>query len=313
MYTRRRPCVPPFGAYLLLVALSGNVGAHVGSIIYPIYELPGHSDIDIHDGSTSDWDYLVPDASLDLLDFEALPVGDAATMNPDDLTTRAFLGWSASEQRIYFAVERIDDVYVNRYEGGDLRDMWQHDGVEFLVDGDHSGGEYNFIDLYEGKKGCASEECIQRNNFQAQQYQFLADSPDDRLISILNFDKDWAAQPPWADAGGALVDEEPIHYSLVEGYVTPWDELSLEGPVSSMRSQLEDGKVIGFQISLPDFDTQPAAYHGWYTVAGQWETWRYAENFADGRLVSCTDPGCSGYDFTAVRADSWGRIKASFR
>ena len=300
-------------AAIAAICQAHPVAAHVGSIIYPIYELPGHPMVDIQDGSTSDWDYLVPDASLDLLDFFTLEVGDAATMNPGDLTARAFLGWSADEQRIYFAVERVDDVYVNEYEGGGLQSMWRHDGVEFLVDGDHTGGEYNFVQEADGTSGCASEDCLRRNNLQAQQYMLLADSPDGRLICIVNERKDWASRPPWADAGGTLLGEDPIHYSLVEGYVTPWDQLSLDGPESSRRTQLEDGQIIGFQVSMPDFDTEPGQYHGWYTLAGQSATWRVADNFVDGRLVSCTDPGCSGYDFSAVRVDSWARIKASFR
>lgn len=306
-----RTCVPPLGAFVVLLALNANAGAHVGSIIYPIYELPGHSVPDVQDGSTSDWDdYLVPDASLDLLDFRALEVGEAATMNPDDLTTRVFLAWSADKQRIYFAVERIDNAYVNQFEGGGLQEIWRHDGVELMVDGDHSGGDYNFMVL----GGCQEDEdCNRRSQLQAQQYQLLADSPDARTIYIVNERKDWAAQPPWADAGGALEGEDPFHYSLVEGYVTPWDELSLEGPASSTRSQLETGRIIGFQVSMPDFDTEPGRYHGWYTVDGQWDTWRLAEHFVDGLLVSCTGSGCTDYDLTTVRVDSWGRIKASFR
>ena len=291
---------------LILLAISGSVHSHVGSIIYPIYELPGRSVLDLRDGSTSDWDDFVPGASLEQLDFEALAVGDAATMSPDDLTARVFLAWSADEQRICFAVERIDDAYVNLYEGGDLRDIWQYDGVEFMVDGDHSGGAYNF-------EGCLTEDCAERVNFQAQNYQLLADSPDGRTMNIVHAGKEWAARPPWADAGGGVAGEDPIHYSLVEAYVTPWDELSLEGPESSTRSQLEGGNIIGFQITLPDFDTKPGEYRGYYTVAGQRQTWRVADNFVDGRLVACTDPGCSGYDLSSVGEDSWGRIKASFR
>ena len=39
-------------------------------------------EINIRDGSTSEWDYSVPDASLGQVGFEALPIGDAATMSP---------------------------------------------------------------------------------------------------------------------------------------------------------------------------------------------------------------------------------------
>ena len=38
----------------------------------------------------------------------------------------------------------------------------------------------------------------------------------------------------------------------------------------------------------------------------------FAENFVDGELIPCYRGDCSGAT-TAVRLDSWGRIKASFR
>ena len=75
-------------------------------------------------------------------------------------------------------------------------------------------------------------------------------------------------------------------------------------PGDSKVSDLSDGKVIGFQISVPDFDVAPSEYRAFHTLTGQAATWRYAERFADGRLV-----GAGGG--TAVEADSWGRIKAS--
>ena len=63
---------------------------------------------------------------------------------------------------------------------------------------------------------------------------------------------------------------------------------------------------MSFQISVPDFDTEPSDYKAFHTLTGQAATWRYAERFADGRLVG------AGGEVTAVENDSWGRIKASF-
>jgi hypothetical protein len=281
--------------------------AHMGTRLYPIYELSTHDLPDVHDGSTVDWEYLVPDASLNLLDFEAMAVGDGAAINPDDLTTRVFLGWNGETQRLYFAVERVDDVYINEFEGGGMTGIWRHDGFEIMVDGDHTGGQYNGHECGDP----AAEECFQLNNQQAQQYQLVAQAPNDRLIYIVAEHKDWASLSPWADAGGFQYGEVP-NYSFIEGFVTPWDELNMKGPEQSKISELTGGRIIGLQVSLPDFDEKPGQYHGWFTVAGQWETWRLAENFVDGLLL-CADGDCRQVEVSAVVPDSWARIKASFR
>jgi hypothetical protein len=82
----------------------------------------------------------------------------------------------------------------------------------------------------------------------------------------------------------------------------------------SRRSSLAAGTSIGFQISVPDFDTEAGAYHGFHTLSGQPNTWRMAENFVDGELVGCDSGDCGSAPLpTAVAEDSWGRIKASFR
>ena len=64
-----------------------------------------------------------------------------------------------------------------------------------------------------------------------------------------------------------------------------------------------DGKIIGYQISLPDTDKDVGQDRAFHTLSGQAATWRYAERFVDARLV--------GLGGTSVEGSSWGRIKAS--
>ena len=47
----------------LLVCVSG-AQAHVGSVIYPIFELPPSQLPDLHDGTLEDWEEALPNASL---------------------------------------------------------------------------------------------------------------------------------------------------------------------------------------------------------------------------------------------------------
>ena len=54
---------------ILTVALAGAASAHVGDIVYPIYELPTSDLPDLHDGTLDDWEEVLPSASLDHNDF----------------------------------------------------------------------------------------------------------------------------------------------------------------------------------------------------------------------------------------------------
>ena len=88
---------------------------HQGNSILPVYEFPPAWLPDLHDGSVRDWEDALPGPSF--TSFDLLSVRAAAYQTPDpfDLSVRGFLGWSFQEQRLYIAVERIDDVYVNTY------------------------------------------------------------------------------------------------------------------------------------------------------------------------------------------------------
>ena len=122
----------------------------------------------------------------------------------------------------------------------------------------------------------------------------------------------WAQSLPWVDIG-VLRDGEAPARSVVEGFVTAWDDLDWHGPETSRRSVLQPNTIIGFDVWIWDRDDYSGA-QGVYllgasprTFPGQW-----ADDFADGQLIPCEVGDCSGAS-TAVRADSWGRIKASLR
>ena len=111
----------------------------------------------------------------------------------------------------------------------------------------------------------------------------------------------WVNAPPWAELGTFVWGESPSQF-VIEMAITPWDDLHGDGPESSRRSGLYPGKIIGFQLSVPDWDVA-GTYHAFHTLTGQAKTWQLAERFADARLV--------GGGGTAVESNSWARIKAS--
>lgn len=286
----------------LIGGMSGTASAHIGETIYLVYEIPDAdvADIDIRDISVADWEDVVGDASLVATDFYADPtVGEGAQYDPADLDYRIWLGWNGSSSTMHMAMERVDNVYINEYAGGDLGQLWRHDAIEFMLDGDHTGGDYTGS----ADENWTDEEKKLNGNRTAQQYVAIADTPDGRHVGYQGAGAEWVNALPYADGGGGSVGEGPTT-SIFEFYVTPFDDLIWNSPDDSQASNLVDGGIIGFQISVPDFDIEPSNYRAFHTLTGQAATWRYAERFADGRLV-----GAGGG--TAVESDSWGRIKAS--
>ncbi|MFH1566664.1 MAG: hypothetical protein ABIL09_01600 [Gemmatimonadota bacterium] len=293
-------------AVALVLALAGGASAHIGSNIYLIFEIADADvgDINLKDGSLDDWYDVVGDPSLRATDFFADPtVGEGAQYDPADMDYQIWLAWNGTANTLWCAMERIDDKYVNEYAGGNLGELWRHDAIEFMLDGDHSGGEYG-INAGNCGEGCTEEDVFLANNRTAQQYVAIPDAPDGRNVGYLGAGSDWVNALPYADGGGLTTGESPA-VSVMEFYVTPFDNLIYNSPGDSKASELAANKIIGFQLSVPDFDTEPGAYKAFHTLTGQAATWRYAERFADGRLI-----GAGGG--TAVESNSWGRIKASF-
>jgi hypothetical protein len=289
----------------LVLGLAGGASAHIGDTIWLVFEIADADavDIDFDDQSIVDWEDVVGDPSLTAADMFADPtVGEGAPYDPADMDYRIWVGWNGTNNVIYGAMERTDDVFVNEYAGGNLGDLWRHDGsFEFMVDGDHTGGDYTGS----ADENWTDEEKTLNNNRTAQQYVGIADAPDGRHIGYQGAGTEWVTALPYSDGGGGTTGEAPA-VSVVEFFLTPFDDCIWNSPEDSQATDLTAGKIIGFQISIPDFDTEPSAYRAFHTITGQASTWRYAERFADGRLVG------AGGDVTAVSNDSWGRIKASF-
>ena len=62
----------------LVVALSGVASAHIGTDIFPLYELPTADLPDLRDSTLEDWEDVLPGTSLDHNSFAPLNVADGA-------------------------------------------------------------------------------------------------------------------------------------------------------------------------------------------------------------------------------------------
>ena len=292
-------------ALAFILGLATGASAHIGDTVYLFFEIPDAdvADIDLKDGSVDDWLDVVGDPSVDATDFFADPgVGDGAPYDPADMDYEIWFGWNESTGTLWGAMQRTDDVYINEYAGGDLGDLWRWDStIEFMFDADHTGGEYGFNTS--NCEGCSEEEINLINNKQAQQFTAIAEAPDGKTVGYQGKAQEWYLALPYTDGGGGASGDAPV-LSVTEFMVTPGDQLIYNDPDASVFSTLTTGTIVGFQISIPDWDVV-GTYHAFHTLTGQEATWRFAERFADARLVG----GAGG---TAVEESSWGRIKASF-
>ena len=112
-----------------LMALTSLLGlalpaahAHVGDQIYPFYELLEEDlhRIDLTDGSVEDWLEVVGEPSLTATDFVWGTQHAAAEYNPLDVDFRIWLAWHQGSGTLWAAMERVDDLYVNRHDGDPL-------------------------------------------------------------------------------------------------------------------------------------------------------------------------------------------------
>ena len=279
--------------------------------IYPIVQLTDRdvAEIDVTDGSVEDWENIAGEPTLTPLDF-AEPF--FSSYDPSDMDFRIWLGWHDATDRIFFAMERVDDVYVNEFDREDefLRIMIFHDSsVSFAVDGDHSGGAVGPEE--------PSEDWLQ-DAWQAQVFHALGEVFDgDSQVQLTphshHVSADWFSQPPFAHGGGAVVGGSPI-FSVTEFYVTPFDRFVSTDAEDSDVSDLFGGKIIGFNIQVFDVDIEPGRRETIHLLAAppsnEWTSLlrMSAHDFADGILV--TPDGMSS-DNSAVKSDSWARIKAT--
>lgn len=287
---------------ILAFVLASSAHAHIGEKVYLIFEIPDADlgDIDLFDADISDWEDVMGVASLTPEDFFPDPtVGDGASYNPADMDYRIWLGWNETNNRLYLAAERIDDIYINEYSGGAPATVWQYDSVEFMVDGDHSGGQYNF----NNDETMTDEEKARNQNAQAQKWNAIFDAPDGRILGYPGRAA-WLNSPPLSGGGGGSAGGGPT-ISVLEIYVTPYDDIIFSDQAGSVATDLEAGNIIGLQIAMPDFDTAPQEYRGYHTLSGQAATFRFADRFVDAQLVGADDA-------TSVADLSWARIKASF-
>ena len=292
--------------------------AQVGDRVIPIPEITEEavSRVDLQDGTVAEWWDILGEPALTITDFE--PAGDISSYDPSDLDFVMWLGWRQLTNHLYVAVTATDDQYDNEFgadvEHGDQEFAW--DILAIAIDGDHSGGQWvdrGWLNRDRDYSWWDSDGYKTLFNVHVQEYVGMAQSHTTRNLVLeithqFSEFSGWVTSPPYGEGGGGLFGENPL-VAVIEFYVTAFDRLDWESPDNSEVSQLFPGKIIGLRPVVVDRDgdiTERAIYEVAASLGS--ETWMFAESFVDAVLLGADGTGGGG---TAVKPDSWARIKAS--
>ena len=313
-----RACVKGAFCAGLLLGLCGEGLADPanrwGEYVAHAYEIADTGAIDLFDGSLSDWRVFAPGPSIRSSEFHGYQWEGGAfedhRTDPGftDLVFEVWLGWRADPPRVYVGLSRSDDLHVPGgapAEGGPTNLAAIHDGLEFMIDGDHNGGQY---------AGFFSPGDQHRRMRNAQGYSVFLDS-----LRVLHrqiwLPTHWRPEGHWANAlpysaGGGALDRSGS--GVLEFYVTPFDTLRGD-PATSRLSELTPGKVVGIDINVFDaddvlkVDLQARRRDTHYSLAALGAGGEsYASFLVDVQLLPAGGT-------SAARATSWGTLKASIR
>ena len=305
-----------WAAQCLVLWLAVSAGAHIGDRVYPVAYVSDEmlEKIDLRDGSVEEWQELIGEPSMTMLDFTSLDPG--ISPDPSDLDFRIWLGWHDDPVRFYVAYVASDDIYKNTHDynvsSNSIRDViYLNDSISLVIDGDHSGGAGCDRD-------CSREELAEVRD-RSQVYYAIArthDGPnlDDWWTRWATEEFAWTVMPPYGDSGGGVFGENPI-ISVIELYVTPFDRWAYDDIEGSVVSDLTAGQVIGFGIMVYEEDPPEDEWGAPWVEASQpvdhydsMSFWR-ADGYLDGLLLPA--PGAEPGEDSAVESVSWGRIKAA--
>ena len=297
-----------FGAFLgglgLMCALNSSVEAHdPPDYLGIIWQWPADK-LPVLDGNISEWNVIPDEFWLTDENFNVQScLGDntfVGDLDPSNLSFRWTMTFTNGSSKTYWALERFDD------------DWQEWDDVEPTIDADHSGGTFWTIE------GMTDEESERQKGRHAQIYHLFFDDGAHLGGDSWNWfwmtAGDWYEGPPYSDVayrntGTPLSGEE--YTQEVEYFLTAWDDYSSLDPEGSVEHNFQEGEIIGLNQNVWDRDdtadgTIPNESR--WNLSPNCESFGDADFLADYLLLEVDEEIMS----TAVEADSWGNVKASF-
>ncbi len=311
-----------------MLPIDGTPGMHAGTRTIVL------------DGDGSEWQLLPRQYYLTHDDLKEVVKGGFPVPNPASLAVKVVIGWSPVTNMIYMWEERFDDFSNARLTADD-----RQENIEFGIDADHSGGRFMSSGLqdvdpagWDGSNDHSNARLTADDRNEHLEFGIDTDHSGGRYMSMSTSDIDadrwdgslaqnyryflnredplwywgaatWAVKPPYADIGWSLdgtVGGEGVQ--TVEIAVTPFDDLNYEGIDQSVVHTLAAGEIVGLVFAVKDSDNPDELGYdgGWWSssfAGGEY----HADEFNDYILLDF-EPGI----WTAVKSDTWGRIKATF-
>jgi hypothetical protein len=289
-----------------LLAPSVGLAQQTGPVLIPELTDEDLARIDLHDGSVKDWLTVLGEPTLRPRDMEISIASSRQYHDPGDLDFRIWLGWHGASDRFYVALERADDIHVNRFDrsGGNISktSIPVQDPIIYLsIDGGNTGEYPTPIGIDSGLP-----EFRLLANKRAQWYIVIGEIFDEGPHVIMQWlssppRNNWYDRPPYADGGGGTFGENPT-ISVVEFFVTPFDLLVWDDSAASRVSDLEAGKVISFHLYVIDIDNENgiAAEIGYWISPGE----GLLVESLPSREIAATPGGIE-----ALEEASWGQLK----
>ena len=245
------------------------------------------------DGDLSEWagypEWNVWTFADDFIDNSFGTVKDLGTL---DFTGK--LAWHEGTNMVYWAFDVWDDIHVQESAQGKCY-YWANDDLEWYIDADNSGGSYNGNEP-EGVRRCGP----------AQQEAMLVGGVGDDICTCSA--SKWYMDAPYLYWKGKVT-------TLANGTQTTYEVARMlfdfvdETPDASKIHTLFEGDVIGMSWDIDDQDVAGGSQTtAWYTTALT-ALYREADNLND---VQMSPLEWEVSAVTAVEAQSWGFIKATF-
>ncbi|MGB1891802.1 MAG: hypothetical protein ACPHSD_09060 [Candidatus Latescibacterota bacterium] len=252
------------------------------------------------DGEFEDWSLVGQAYRISSNDLHDL-VGSSQP-NDEDFYADLMVGWSATQNRLYFAAQVRDDIHqIDRSAGTAATQIFLDDAFQLFIDADHSGGQFaNFSEL-------SIEEQNEVNGTEANHF-ILGGPPPDGDFFVSYSSASWYALPNGPYTQAALVYEGEIGGAGVTRYevsLVPFDKIDVNAAFQSVEHRLSEGEIVGFNVEFDDFDLRADLLDAKWSLSGELNSYRFSERFADLMLM----PLESIFIPTAIEEISWGAIK----
>lgn len=261
------------------------------------------------DGNLDDW-AMVPDVYVVRMEDTHESLYSEA-INKADLDLNGIVGYNDASDKLIMASWVFDDEHER-----DNTDPGQcncaDDNFELIIDGDHAGSTY--VAAYGTADGATAEESQRATNAELQWWSIAVPPVGDRDVQSGSSGQ-WQDDPPhfefaWSFEGEQF-GESTYYYEMS---FTAWDDMDLNSPDTSIASTLEEGETVGINLIWSDYDGSKAQHtteDGGTTYDGYWITGGPCcdgTNASDFLLAPVEADA-----FTAVEAETWGRLKARFK